>query len=69
MNTASSVKVIIHQSRGEVSLVEQAIIDYVSTASLEPKIKFLKNSKKSFYKRDTITQLFSADAKAEFQFY
>ena len=30
-------KVIIHKSRGEVFLVEQDIIDYVSTAYFEPK--------------------------------
>ena len=68
MNTASSVKVIIYQSRGEVSLVEKTIIDYVSTASFEPKKTKFKNF---FYTRD-ITQLFNADAtmhKSQFLFH
>ena len=45
--TTISSSVIIHKSRGEVFLVEQDIIDYVSTAYFEPKRiqeEFLKNS-------------------------
>ena len=48
-------KVIIHKSRGEVSLVGQDTIDYVSTAYFEPKKNLF------FYKRN-IMQLFCADA-------
>ena len=35
-------KSFIHKSRGEVSLVEQEIIDYVSTAYLQPPPKYFK---------------------------
>ena len=45
MSNAS--KVIIHKLRGEVSLVEQDIVDYVSTAYFEPPQNFaIKNMKK-----------------------
>ena len=48
-------KVVIHKSCSEVSLLEQDIIDYVSTAYFQPK------QNKTFFKRD-IMKLFSADA-------
>jgi hypothetical protein len=41
---AIAIKVITHKSRGEVSLVEEDTIDYVSTAYLEPKNFFKPNS-------------------------
>ena len=52
-------KVVIHKSCSDVSLLEQDIIDYVSTAYFHPKQK--QNKKTTFFKRD-IMQLFSADA-------
>ena len=39
--TQALLKVIIHKLRGEVSLVVQDTIDYVSTAYFEPKNLFL----------------------------
>ena len=51
MSNAS--KVIIHKLRGEVSLVEQDIVDYVSTAYFEPPQNFaIKNMKKQTSKFD-----------------
>ena len=54
----STYRVFIHKSRGEVSLVEQDIIDYVSTVYFEPK----KNQKLIFIKEILNMQLFSGDA-------
>ena len=44
MNWIARTKVSAHKSRGEVSLVEKAINDYVSTAYCEPK-KLKKQTK------------------------
>ena len=56
-------KVIIHKSRGELSLVEQNTIENVSTACF----KFIINFVRVFFFQFHSVQLFSADATIFFK--